>query len=75
MGISEKSVWYKDYIRTTDDDKFILKHFIKDFLFQHRLRYMVYFRKAQTTSVPVQAMAGTKKDTLEALSEIAEALK
>ncbi len=45
MGISEKSVWYKDYIRTTDDDKFILKHFIKDFLFQHRLRYMVYFRK------------------------------
>lgn len=49
MGISEKSVWYKDYIRTTDDDKFILKHFIKDFLFQHRLRYMVYFRKAQTT--------------------------
>ena len=33
------------------------------------------FRKAQTTSVPVQAMAGTKKDTLEALSEIAEALK
>ena len=33
------------------------------------------FRKAQTTSVPVQAMTGTKKDTLEALSQIAEALK
>ena len=33
------------------------------------------FRKAQTTSVPVQAMSGTKKETMEALAEIAEALK
>ena len=33
------------------------------------------FRKAQTTSVPVQAKKKKKKDTLEALSEIAEALK
>ena len=33
------------------------------------------FRKAQTTSVPVQAIAGSKKETLDALAEIAEALK
>ena len=33
------------------------------------------FRKAQTTSVPVQAIAGAKKDTLESLEEIAQALK
>lgn len=41
--------WYSDYIRTTDDDKLIWTHFIRDFLFQHRLQYMVYFRYAQTT--------------------------
>lgn len=39
--------WYLDYLRTTDDDKFILRHFIRDFIFQHRLRYIIYFRKAQ----------------------------
>lgn len=44
-----KSVWYDDYIRTTDDTTFILSHFIKDFFFQHRLRYMVYFRISQNT--------------------------
>ena len=33
------------------------------------------FRKAQTTSVPVQSIAGSKKETLDALSEIAQALK
>ncbi len=33
------------------------------------------FRKAQTTSVPVQAIAGSKKETLESLAEIAQALK
>ena len=48
-----KSFWYKDYIRTTDDESFVLKHFIKDFIFQHRLRYMVYFRIAQNTKNPV----------------------
>lgn len=42
-----KYVWYEDYIRTTDDTGFILRHFVRDFLFQHRLRYMVYFRLAQ----------------------------
>ena len=28
----------------------IWTHFLKDFIFQHRLRYMVYFRKAQATN-------------------------
>ena len=33
----------------TDDSELIWLHFIKDFLFQHRLRYMVYFRVAQNS--------------------------
>lgn len=45
------SLWYKDYYRMTDDNKFILTHFIRDFLFQHRLRYIIYFRKAQITKI------------------------
>lgn len=45
----QKRAWYPDYIRTTDDDRFILMHFCRDFLFQHRLRYMVYFRCAKKT--------------------------
>lgn len=45
----ERIHWYKDYIRTTDDVSFILRHFLRDFIFQHRLRYMVYFRTAQNT--------------------------
>ena len=49
MKKKKQSVWYNDYIRTTDDDRFILSHFLRDFLFQHRLRYMVYFRTAQHT--------------------------
>ena len=44
-----KKFWYKDYIRTTDDTTFILHHFLRDFIFQHRLKYMVYFRIAQHT--------------------------
>ena len=44
-----KPVWYDDYIRITDDSEFILSHFIRDFLFHHRLRFMVYFRCAQNT--------------------------
>lgn len=44
-----KPIWYPDYIRSTDDKEFILSHFIRDFLFQHRLRYMIYFRCAQAT--------------------------
>ena len=49
MKTKKQSVWYNDYIRTTDDDRFILSHFLRDFFFQHRLRYMVYFRTAQHT--------------------------
>lgn len=45
----ENKCWYSDYIRTTDDTTFILKHFIRDYIFQHRLRYMIYFRKCQNT--------------------------
>lgn len=44
-----KKWWYNDYIRTTDDSTLVLHHFLKDYLFQHRLRYMVYFRIAQNT--------------------------
>lgn len=44
-----KPVWYPDYIRATDDRTFVLRHFLRDFLFQHRLRYMIYFRTAQNT--------------------------
>lgn len=46
---AEGKIWYWDYIRTTDDEYFIIKNFFKDFIFQHRLRYMVYFRYAQKT--------------------------
>jgi serine O-acetyltransferase len=45
----KNACWYKDYFRTTDDKDFVWSHFIKDFLFQHRLKYMVYFRTAQNT--------------------------
>ncbi len=41
--------WYPDYYRQTDDEKFILRHFIRDFLLHQRLRYMVYFRISQKT--------------------------
>lgn len=44
-----KYVWFKDYIRTTDDSNMIWHHFWKDFFFQHRVRYMVYFRICQST--------------------------
>ena len=43
------AVWFPDYIRTTDDQTFVLSHFIRDFIFQHRLRYMFYFRTSQNT--------------------------
>lgn len=52
MIVKEKSdrfVWYNDYICTTADKDIIWKHFIKDFIFQHRVRYMVYFRISQNT--------------------------
>lgn len=43
--------WYADYYRTTDDFDFVLSHFIKNFLFHHNLRFMIFFRKAQTTKI------------------------
>ena len=43
------SCWYNDYIRTTDDTTVVLRHFLKDFVFQHRVRYIVYFRIAKKT--------------------------
>ena len=47
------AVWFNDYIRTTDDQELILSHFIRDFFFQHRLRYMIYFRCAQATKFKI----------------------
>lgn len=43
-------MWYYDYIRMTDDTELKWSHFLKDFIFQHRVRYMVYFRTSQNTS-------------------------
>lgn len=48
MILNHKPIWFADYIRTTDDNRLIWRHFIKDFLFHHGLRYMVYFRLSQT---------------------------
>ena len=49
----KKPVWYDDYIRTTDDVGMVWSHFFRDFLFQHRLRYMIYFRIAQNSKTPL----------------------
>lgn len=47
--IAASRPWWKDYIRMTDDyTDFAFAHFIRDFLFQHSLRYIVYLRNAQT---------------------------
>ena len=46
---SSKFAWYNDYICTTADTDIVWKHFIKDFMFQHRVRYMFYFRLSQNT--------------------------
>lgn len=45
----ENKIWYDDYYRTTDDDSFVFSHFIKDYIFQHRLRFIICFRKAQNS--------------------------
>lgn len=46
--IVRKSPWFFDYARSTDDyTNFVFRHFVRDFLFQPRVRYMVYFRYAQ----------------------------
>lgn len=49
----KKPVWYDDYLRSTNDTGLIFSHFLKDFLFQHRLRYMICFRIAQTAHNPL----------------------
>lgn len=46
---NSKPSWFYDYIRTKDGKNFSVFSFIKDFLFYHRVRYMVYFRCAQQT--------------------------
>lgn len=46
----ENKCWYKDYLRTTDDDNFILSHFIRDYLTQQRLRFIIFFRNYQNTN-------------------------
>lgn len=46
---SDRYVWYNDYICMTSDKNFIWWHFLKDFIFYHRVRYMVYFRISQKT--------------------------
>ena len=48
MKIKNKP-WYKDYMRLRDSKTFSILDFIKDFIFYHRVRYMVYFRLAQKT--------------------------
>ena len=45
----KKRSWYADYFRTTVDYEFVFFHFLRDFLFNHRLRFMIYFRRAQST--------------------------
>lgn len=37
----------------TDDSEMIWSHFIRHFIFQHRLRYMVYFRIAQNSKIRI----------------------
>ena len=46
-----KFSWYNDYICMTSDKGIVWEHFIKDFIFQHRVRYIVYFRVSQNTIV------------------------
>lgn len=47
----KKAPWWGDYIRSTDDyTNFVLHHFVRDFILQHRLRYMIYFRYSQTVT-------------------------
>ncbi len=41
--------WYSDYMRTRDNKTFSFLGFIKDCVFYHSIRYMVYFRLSQKT--------------------------
>lgn len=49
-SLTDRQTWYYDYIRMTDDTQLKCSHFLKDFIFQHRVRYMVYFRISQNTT-------------------------
>lgn len=53
---AENTIWYKDYIRVTDDEKFLLKHYLRDYIFQHRLRYMICFRKAKNSKNKIKKL-------------------
>lgn len=48
--MANRQIWFYDYIRMTDDAEIKWSHFIKDFVFQHRVRYMIYFRTSQNTT-------------------------
>ena len=41
--------WYSDYMHIRDNKTFSSFAFIKDFIFYHRVRFMVYFRRAHKT--------------------------
>ena len=45
----ENKDWYPDYYRTTDDMEFSIVHFVRDYLFQHRIRFILCFRRANRT--------------------------
>ena len=45
----KEACWYPEYYRCTDEHSLRLTPFLRTFFFQHRLRYMVYLRIAQTT--------------------------
>lgn len=45
----KKPVWYDDYIRMTDDTTLIRRHFLRDFLFHPRLKFIFFFRHSQNT--------------------------
>ena len=43
--------WYPEYYRTTGEKTFHPAHFVRAFLFQHRLRYLIYLRITQNTKL------------------------
>lgn len=45
----ENACWFADYCRETENQEFNAFLFIRDYIFRHRLRYVVYLRKAQIT--------------------------
>ena len=45
--LTDRQTWYYDYIRMTDDTELKGSHFLKDFIFQHRVRYMYTLEQAR----------------------------